>query len=374
VTSQTAANASPIPDGSRLARLQSFLLQDPHNDSIRSDIFDLALATGNLAAAEEQIDHAAQANVAAPAWEMREANLRIAQRRYDDAEKLLGDLREAAGEHPAISQNLGFIASLSGDYQRCYEEIRPWNDVEAAAPIEPAMQNIWLRCLHHLGKLDVAMQWTEQRQQHSAISPEALGIASLIAIDANNLAKAKEWATQSIQAGAKTVEALLTLSMLALADRDGAESKQYALQVIEYSRNNGRAWSSLGFAQLLMLDIRDARHSLEEAIKLMPSHIGTRHGFGWACLLEKDYVSAQQAFEAALELDRNFGETHGGLAVIAALAGQREAAQEHVRRAQLLDRDGLSVQYAQALLDGRVSDEESIRRFSRELLRGIRRR
>jgi len=373
MTSETSPAAQvSIPDN-RLDRLLAFLLEDTGNDVLRADAFETALACGNLSIAADLIKQADQLQSSPEMWRMRASNLAIAQGRHEEAASILLSLRAQAGEHPAFAQNLGLIASLRGDYPACFEEIKNWADVEPATAIDPGLQELWLRCLHHLGRHELALRWTEERKAVSTLSLQALGIASLIALDANQLDKASEWAEQAIGAGAVSVEAFLTASAMALMQQDAIEAQDYAQQVLQVQANNGRAWSSLGLAQMLNLELGNACASLEQATTFIPDHIGTWHALGWAYLLQKDYAAAQRAFDTALELDHNFGETHGGLAVIAAIQGQTAIAREHARRAHGLDPAGMSAQYALALLDGSISDEQSIRNFARQLMQNRRR-
>ncbi|WP_050465685.1 tetratricopeptide repeat protein [Herbaspirillum autotrophicum] len=352
----------------RLDRLLAFLKEDAGNDVLRVDAFEIALASGNLTVAADLIKQADQLQSSPEMWRMRAANLSIAQGRHEEAASILVALRNQVGEHPSFAQNLGLIASLRSDYQTCFDEIKSWADVEPATAIDPGLQELWLRCLHHLGRQELALRWTEERKAVSTLSLQALGIASLIALDANQLDKAREWAEQAISAGAVSVEAFLTASAMALMQQDANQASDYAQQVLQVQANNGRAWSSLGLAQMLNLELGNARASLEQATTFMPGHIGSWHALGWACLLQKDYAAAQRAFDTALELDHNFGETHGGLAVIAAMQGQSTVAKEHARRAQGLDPAGMSAQYALALLDGSINDEQSVRDFARKLM------
>ncbi len=354
----------------RLDRLLSYLKDDPDNASLRIDIFDVALQAGHLELAEQQLAFARDADFDSDSWTMREGNLRIAQKRYDDAEHTLDTLQLKIGPHPSIAQNLGFIAALRGNYTDCFATIKHWAEVSPATPIDPGLQSMWLRCLHHLHQLDAALNWVEQRLQCQTLHNEALGVASLIAVDASQLDKAKTWSELSLRGNPALTEAMLARATVALSDRDATLAKKYVQQILDRHPESGRAWSALGFAQMLELDIGAARSSLEKATRFMPEHIGTWHGLGWACLLAKDYTAAQRAFEAALERDRNFGETYGGLAVIAAMQGQRDVAEDHLRRAVGLDSKGMSAQYAKALLDGILSDDKSIHRFARQIMSG----
>jgi Flp pilus assembly protein TadD len=360
---------SPLehPATTRLQQLLSFLEQDPANDILRGDAFEHALATGDLATAERILPQR-QSDV----WLMRQSNLCIAQHRYDEASEILHGLLGRIGKHPSISQNLGLIASLRQDHASCLEEIRMWCDVTPTTPVPADLQDMWLRCLHHLRHLDVAIHWTQARITYASITSDALGIASLIAIDAAQMDLAREWRNQAAQSGAaESTELLLAHCALALQDRDSKKSLAYATSILKHQPENGRAWSSMALAQMLDQNLSGARQSLQQATAFMPDHIGTWHILAWACLLEKDYSNAQDAFAKALALDHNFAETHGGLAILCALQGQAASARESIRRARGLDPHGLSAQYAQALLDGHITDAQSIADFSALLMRQI---
>ncbi|MEO6938250.1 MAG: hypothetical protein ABI171_23180 [Collimonas sp.] len=361
--------SQPDSEGSkRLDRLLAFLHGDPQNDNLRADVFEQAFSIGNEGVAEQQLTVGLELGRDPNAWRFREAHLRMAQRRFEEAEELLVQLKQQMGPHPAISHNLAFIAALRGDYQACFDELQPWAGTDPAEAVDPAIQTLWLKALHHLGKLELAMQWVDQRQSLAMLTPAALGVASLIAIDTDQAIKAKDLADQALQGGDAKLEALLARAAVALAERDTANAHRYLQQAMQREANNGRCWSTLGLTQMLELNITAARQSLQKAVTLMPGHIGTWHGLGWACLVDKDIDAAQQAFEAALQLDRNFGESHGALAIIAAMRGQRDSANERIRRATGLDKDSLSAGYAQAILNGAAADPRALQQAMQHLL------
>ena len=91
----------------------------------------------------------------------------------------------------------------------------------------------------------------------------------------------------------------------------------------------------------------------------------------WALLLQDKLDEARQAFEAALALDRNFGESHGGLAVALAMQGLQAEAEQSIERALRLDREGMSAQYARAVLRGEARDPRAIRQLATRLLGGM---
>lgn len=371
MTTSPTAVAAVAPATSRLPRLLAFLDTDPDNLLLRADAFETALEAGAFDIARAQLDAARAATPAAPSpeWRMREANLEIAQSRFEHAEALLLSMQDAFGHHPAISQNLGFIALHRGQAATCLDLLAEWAEVPPASPVLPSLQALWLRALHHLGQLERALDWARRRQASGDLHAEAQGVASLLALDANETVLAKSWAEQALAAQPMLHEAMLTHATLLLGERNSAAAKDVALDILAHHPHSGRAWSALGLAQMLDMNLPSARPSLEQAVRWMPGHVGTWHGLAWACFLTKDYAGAQHAFEEALARNHNFSETHGGLAAIAAATGQRAAAEEHLRRAFGLDERCMTAQYARAILDGALGDEKAIHALARKIMR-----
>jgi Flp pilus assembly protein TadD len=102
----------------------------------------------------------------------------------------------------------------------------------------------------------------------------------------------------------------------------------------------------------------------------LPDHIGTWHGLGWSQLIQRQMSSARNSFEMALALDRNFAESHGGLAVVLALENNAQGARESAERALRLDPANLSGRFAQAILQGEVSNPQAFESLARRLLSG----
>lgn len=356
----------------RVVRLLEFLSQDPDNLALRADLFDAALESGDFLVAEQQLSFVRKIKYS-PEWQMREANLAIANLQLDRAQVLLRTLETECGPHPSIAQNLGFISALRGQHEACLAMISPWADVAPNDPLPPSMQALWLRTLHHLGQVDSGVNWARQRLAYGQLEREALGVASLLALDANQGDLAQKWADHalSISKQPPVVEAQIARASLMLGDNDAKATLVAVADILINHPQEGRTWSIKGFAHLLDLDLDNARSSLEHATVLMPAHIGTWHGLAWTCLLSKDYIAAQQAFEEALQLNRNFAESYGGLAVLAAVQNQHDAAQEHLRRAFGLDSESFSARYAQALLNGDIQDMPALREFARKMMVGI---
>ena len=351
----------------RLERLQAYLLQDPDNQVLRVDIFDTAMAAGAFDVAERQIAQAQERQFDSAAWQFRQASLRIAQQRFAEARQLLRGLEQTMGAHPSITHNLAHIEFQQQRYAACCELLRPLMAAGAAAA-ESAMQVLWLRTLHQLGLLEEAWAWVQEQQTVGTLSESAAGIASLIAVDHNDLNAALALSDRALAREPLQMEALVARSSVALAQRDIARARELLARALERNPGDGRAWSASGFAEMLGMNLERARQHFQQALLWMPKHIGTWHGKGWACLMLKDMAGAKQAFDAALALDRNFAESHGGLAVVLALTGDTTRAAEHIELAMRLDKSNLSARYAQAVLSGEAADAQGIQRLAQRLL------
>lgn len=364
----------------RLARLEGFLRDDPSNNALLIDAFETALSCGDWERAGLHLRHGLTLETEPLAWRLREGDFWLAQQRYDEAQRVLDALNETpeppAGFTEVLLHNLAFIDLRRGRYPDCIARLAPALEAPAAgadAIAARALQQLWLRALHHDDQLSRAMAWTLQAEAEQRLDAQAAGVASLVAIDAADFAAAQRWSTIGLRAagpGDAPVEALVAQASLALAARDAARALQFSDAALQRQPDDGRAWSARGFAALLAGDLPAAHTAFERALSTMAKHIGTWHGLGWTQILQGQLPSARGSFEAALALDRNFAESHGGLAVVLAMQQARQDAQAQAELALRLDADNLSGRYAQALLSGEVKDAGDLQRLARRLLGG----
>lgn len=370
----------------RLDRLDGFLREDPSNNALLIDAFETALSCGEWERARFHLRHGQTLLDEPLAWRLREGDFWLAQQRYDEALEVLEALAKTPAPPPGLIEvllhNLAFIELRRGRYADCVNRLAPM--LEADQGLGPgadgrppvtnrALQQVWLRALHHDGQLDRAMDWARKAEQLNSLDVQAAGVASLIAVDASDFAAAQRWSAASLNDGSPAdhpVESLVSQASIALAARDAGRAIQFADAALKRQPEDGRAWSMRGFAALLANDLPGARAAFLKAVAAMPQHIGTWHGLGWTQIVQGDLAAAHSSFNTALALDRNFAESHGGLAVVLALQSKREMAAEHAELALRLDRANLSGRYAQALLSGEVKDASEVQRFARRLLGG----
>lgn len=375
----------PLQARQRLQVLQRFLAQDPGNQGLLTDAFDMALAAGAWEDAAALIEQGMQDAASLPAWHFRRATLLIARQAYADARAVLETLAASEGMHAGIVHNLAWIAFREKDYAACCAQLHPFIEQEysqtGAPPEMASLQCLWLRGMHRAGAFDDALDWAHRHARQ--LTPAAAGVASLIAVDAAQFEQAQRWADHALTQPDAPQEALVARASVALWQQDARTAEYLLNAAIHNAPEDGRTLSTTAFLALQKLDLATARQRFEYAVQRLSEHIGTWHGLGWTCLLQHDLVRARVAFEAALVLDRNFAESHGALAVLLALGGQsdgqsagqsaataRAEAEAFIERALRLDRACLSARYAQAVLNGEAQDADAIRKLAERLLGG----
>ena len=357
----------------RLDTLEGYLRHDPNNTALLADAFDVALQAGEWARAEFHLRHAQALGADGLAWRWREAHWRLAQHQWDEAGLCLRALAVDPGlpqaMQPMWAHDMAYLALRRGEFAAGLDQLAPWVEpVGPADPLDPALQVLWLRLSHRLDRHQEAMAWARARWQAGQLAAPAAGVASLIALDADDAQQGLQWAEHALRHDGEQPEALVARATLALAQNDAALSRGLLERALSRNSEDGRTLSALAFTELLDRRLDAACDCFRDAVRLMPGHIGTWHGLGWTLLLQGKLDEARQAFETALALDRNFGESHGGLAVALAMQGQHAEAEQSIERALRLDRDGMSAQYARAVLQGEARDPQAIRQLAHRVL------
>jgi tetratricopeptide (TPR) repeat protein len=352
-------------DGAKNLRdLLSYLRQDPNNDKLQAAVFDAALAAGEFPEANFQVAHARRLRPQDKAWRHREALLQLAQGKYAAAQETLTQLIDDGAEEPSTMFNLAYATFGLGDIEEALEMVEELRS--QPGELGDLAWALWLRCEHRLGHLEEGLAAFIQAAR--AASPEASGVASLMALDANRSAEADRWSGEALARSPNQMEALVTRGTLALGRQDAAEATSLFERALERNRADGRSWSGLAFTRMLRGDFAAARTAFETSVQHMPDHIGTWLGLGWCEFFAGRIEAAKVVIEKALSLDRNFGESHGSLAVVLARQNAVDAAKREIDLALRLDRRNLSARYAEAILSGEADDPEAFRRLARRVL------
>jgi tetratricopeptide (TPR) repeat protein len=214
-----------------------------------------------------------------------------------------------------------------------------------------------VRLLHHLGRLDEAVEVAQQFEPQYGASAEVQASLLAVLVDQSRLEQAVRLAQALLPASgdvaAAPYEVAEPLAMQALDEGRTERALHWADWALARRADDGRIWLLKGLAHLQANQRDAAIQALERAAFRMPAHAGSHLGLGWACLLQGDRVRARQAFEAGAQASPAFAEAYGSLAVVEAAEGRVQMARAHVRKAQLLDRQCASALFALALLEGR---------------------
>lgn len=367
----TETSPSSVSESARLRRLQVYLQGDPHNEYLLADAFDAALDCGQLAMAEQYAVQADLIKPGDPFWTLRRAHLYIASSDFELARQALGALAHTAEAVPALQDtvlhDLSFIDLLQNETEACLTRLEPrlstaCDGLESAFAVPASLVCLWLRALHRQGELQQALGWLRDWPLAEAAWPaEVAGVASLVALDAEQLDDAKRWSEQALRpfeqgAEPRSVEAWLTQACLALLNNNTAHASRCAEHALALRPDDGRVISTSAFVALQTGQLEPARQGFVRAVALLPRHIGTWHGLGWVQVLQLDLPGAQSSFESALSLDPNFADSHGALGVVAALQKTPAKAQSHLRRAMRLNPASLPAQIGNAILGGDITD------------------
>ncbi|MFZ6646122.1 tetratricopeptide repeat protein [Undibacterium sp. TJN25] len=359
-TQSSAFVESPM----QLQRVEMYLASDPGNRDLLAAAVDLNLESGSPEKARTYVDAALSLYPDDPFFHHRHSNVLIAEGKLDDAEKILKVLHRS-GPNPGIIYNLAYISFLKKKYAESADLLLPLLGTPGLSPM--GLMTL-LRALHHIGDLKKAIGIVEANIDVDTASAELLSAASLLYLDDGQLERAKEMGVVAKAKGPDSLESLVVDGNVSLGLGDAAAAESQFNAALKINPADGRSRVGLGVISMIRHDLPAATVQLEQAAASMPSHVGTLLALGWCKIFSGDIDAAELIYEKAVSLDRNFGESHGGLAVVAAKKGNRELAEEYIRRAQRLDRAGLSARYAQMILSGVVNDPVKFREQAGKLL------
>ncbi|QJW85529.1 sigma-70 family RNA polymerase sigma factor [Ramlibacter terrae] len=118
---------------SRAARLAGYLREDPGNPSLLAEACDEALAAGLHTLAARHMDAAEALRLDPAGWTLRRARSCIAQRKLEEAARLLQHLLATQPGHPAITHDLAYVRLLQGAPEASRDLLASWMDGGDAA-------------------------------------------------------------------------------------------------------------------------------------------------------------------------------------------------------------------------------------------------
>lgn len=349
----------------RIARLRRYLEQDPGNRGLREELFDALLASGDFEAARREVDAVLATQPADVGWRHRQGVLHLATGAYGDAQRVFEALLAEGHDDPVVRYNLAYALFGQGKHGTARDLAAALLDVAGTAALA---WPLWLRCQHHLDELEGSLQRVREADARGAVPAEALGVASIMAVDAQALDDARAWSDRALRERPSQLEALVARGTLALDAQDGAGARACFERGLEVSPGEGRCWSGLALARMMIIDLAGATQAFRKAVAVMPEHIGTWIAYGWCQLLMKDYPAALHMFQQALGRDASFGESHGAVAMALARLGRTDEAKREAEIALRLDPEGMSAQFALDCLAGKGDDPVVVTELARKVL------
>lgn len=353
------------PSSNRLELLEGYLRQDPDNRGLLAEVVAVAIESGQLARADELLNRLRRGD-GGPNVEHLDGLLLLAQHRFEEAaanfERVIAQVPDASS--PRF--NLGYALFRMGDFPRASAVLSSLLDDKNAPPETLAYL---MRAMHGAGQPVEAMEaWRRAGERFS--TPQALGVASLASLDANQPEEAARLSELALRTASPPLEAFVVRGTLAVGEGRPEVAEHLLGEAAERSPNDGRVWSAMAAARMLKGDVASALDAFGKATRLLPQHVGSWVAQAWCQTLQREFAAARASLASAMELNRNFAETHGTLAVVDALEGRRPEAERSIEVALRLDANSLSARYAEAILRGDAADPEAVRVLARRLLRG----
>lgn len=351
----------------RVARLRSFLAQDPANGELACELADALANDGQRESAQKALEELPAEAQAYPGVRFRMGRHALYRGDYAEAERVYSGLLQGGDDGVGILHDLAFS-------QLCQQ--RP--EAAAATLVEaverfgltPELGVLQARTAMMLDDCAGAVTLLDRVLAQHPDDASALGVKALALLDDGRNEEARLVAAACLNRYPDQHEALLVAGTLALWSQDaGAADALYRI-ALQRHPNSGRALSGLGQSLMLQNDLIQARQVLDNAVRAMPDHIGTWHALAWTQLLLGDQETAKRSYEQAYALDRNFGDTHGGMALIAALQGDYDEAEQSIKRALRLDPNAVTAKYAQTLVWEARGEAEKGEALMAELVRG----
>ncbi|WP_321945812.1 tetratricopeptide repeat protein [Paraburkholderia sp. J10-1] len=334
------------PGDSRLQRLLKYLEADPVNLKLLEDIASHAFEVGEYPLCAQILERYEALAPLPPALTNRLGLVALSLGDYGTA---LDHFRTLAAEfpEPEVRYNVAYAHAMLAHYGEALAVLDPDDPQQL-----PAAATLTVRVLHHLGRLDEAMQVGQRWLQATHPDPELAGALATACFDANDVDAARQFANMS----PASPDSLTVRGLLALEAGSDGEAYELLEHAIRLRPASGRAKLGLGLYHLSRRQLDAAAVLLDEAAQTMASHAGAWVAAGWAHLLRGDLGSASTNFTQAWEMDRGFAEAPGGLAVTRVHQQRADEARRLADTALRLDRHCLSGALALSLLAAASGD------------------
>ncbi|MEI9905530.1 MAG: tetratricopeptide repeat protein [Asticcacaulis sp.] len=336
-----AAGSDVSSRHAHLAKLLSFLEDDPANPRLLADTCEAAVEAGEpeaalgLIARYEALEPVTPAlrNLGGLAWLQLDS--------FAEAAAIFEKLLREAPDDGTLKFNLAWALAMAGDDARAVEVL----DDETTEKF-PRAGILKVQALHRLGDLDGAMRLGTHLLAAGSGDAALSGAMALVAIDLRRPELARAWADLS----GETPDALSVLGTLSLQDHRVDEAIRQFDRGLRIRPDSPRNLLGKGLALLAAGDVAEATGYLDRSARVFGTHLGTWIAAGWAQFMNGDPRRARRIFEQARALDDTFAESHGALAVLDIVDGNLEQARRGTEVALRLDRQSLAGALARSLL------------------------
>jgi tetratricopeptide (TPR) repeat protein len=335
-------------DAERLSRLLQYQAQDPANFSLCVDIGFLQLTLNQLSDAKNSAHRAIEIAPNKCSGYALHGVISVREGDFNTAVTMLSQAVALGETAPSVFYNYAYALAHLGKYAEAELPAAHAAQYPADLPHAPAL---YIRVLHYLGKIEEAITFAETVAKCDS-PPNVNGMLSTLYMDTENLESARTAALNALNEDSENSDARTTLGLLALQDLDAGKAAVEFDHALAADQNQGRALLGKGLSVLLSGNLPDAAAIFERVVTQtnMAAHIGSWHTLAWCYILQKNIPAAEQALQHSLVLDRNFAETHGGLAIVALMRGNIDSAIQSAKRAQGLDKNNFSGNFAQGLI------------------------
>jgi Tfp pilus assembly protein PilF len=333
---------------SKLARLQTYLSQDPENLALLSDAASAALDEGDLTAFGSLVERYERLTALTPQMSNLKGIAAMGAHRFADAVDAFEFALSSSAHDSGLRFNLAWSKAMVGDYAGASALL----DDDSIASADGALLKI--RMLHHLGELDEALRVGEVLAQRFPSQRALLGALAAAALDAEDTDLAERYAL----AAGDTPDGLATLGLLKLNQDDPRSGAPLFQRALAIDADDARANLGLGLSFMAEGVLAQAVPHLDLAAEKFGRHLGSWVAAGWAHFAQGDLVASRARFETALAIDESFAEIHGGLAVLDIVEGDLASGERRATVAQRLDRRCLSAALARVLLLSQSGDQE----------------
>lgn len=336
----------------RLSRLLGYLSETPDNTTLLLDIGREALAandsdtvfmaTHRLRALGHDQPEAAMIELQAVARAGRFTEVKV---RSDFARDCWPDNEwvaiESAWSLYIVRAYADALARLSGIQWR--------NEAFGMRAAEIAVQGLW-----QMGRDEEALRVCEGALQRFPTSPRLLSCASALLMDAGRDADAVACAKAAavLDDGPQIHEALPVLAAAALDAGDPSGALDWTQRALQQRDDDQRVWSLHAAALMAKPDLSRAAEALRQWLGRFPQQPDALLMLGWVAARGGDWDEVASCANHLMAIDPAQADAHALQAVVCNTMGEREEALQALQRARRLDADNVSVQCAQALLDG----------------------